>query len=179
MFDRRAEAGGSLLTRTTAEELPRGVIAAEVEQIRAVGVRFELGREADAGRMREQFDAVLIAGGEKALVKTDRQTAKTGTAGMFATGAAAGGGGKHAVQAVGDGHFAARAVCAYLAGGAALKRAPDWNCAGPAPSAEELAAKAAEVCCEARVDAPVVGGAGGVGGAAGGPVFAVRVSQAG
>jgi len=153
IFDRRAEAGGSLLTRTTPEELPREVIAAEVGQIRVLGVAFVLGRQVEAEELRQQFDAVLIAGGEKALVKTDRLTAKTATPGIFAAGAAAGGGGKHAVQAVGDGHFAARAMIAHLAGLPALKRAPEWNCTGPAPTAEELAQMAAQVCCDPRVDA--------------------------
>jgi ferredoxin len=154
VFDRHAEAGGSLLTRTTPDELPRAVIAAEVEQIRLLGVEFVLGQQAEADDLRRQFDAVLIAGGEKAFVKTDRQTAKTTVSGIFATGAAAGGAAKHAVQAVGDGHFAARAMIAWLADLPPLKRAPDWNCAGAAPSATELAERAAEVCCAPREDTP-------------------------
>ena len=153
IFDRHTEAGGSLLTRTTPEELPRSVIAAEVEQIRVLGVQFMLGQQADAEQLRRQYDAVLIAGGEKALVKTDRQTAQTAAPGIFAAGAAAGGGAKHAVQAVGDGHFAARAIIAHLAGKPPIKRAPDWNCTGPAPTSEELAQKAAQVCCDPRADA--------------------------
>ena len=154
VFDRHSEPGGSLLTRTTPEDLPREVLAAEVAQIRGLGVDFHLGRSADANVLGHDYDAVLIATGEKAPVKADRQTAKTPTAGIFATGAAAGGGGKHAVQAVGDGHFAARAIIAFLAGLPPLKRAPEWNCTGPSPTPEELAAKASQVCCDPRQDPP-------------------------
>jgi NADPH-dependent 2,4-dienoyl-CoA reductase/sulfur reductase-like enzyme len=158
VFDRHEAAGGSLLTKTTAEELPREVVAAEVEQIRAVGVRLELGRTVVAEELARQFDAVVMAGGEKAAVKTDQQTARTGAAGVFAAGAAAGGGGKHAVQAVGDGHFAARAVMAFLAGLPAVKRGPEWNCAGPVPTAEELAGRVAEYGGDGREEAPMAGG---------------------
>jgi hypothetical protein len=154
LYDRHAEAGGSLLTRTTPEELPREVLAAEVAQIRGLGVDFVLGQPADADVLSHEYDAVLVATGGKSPIKTDRQTSRTAAPSVFATGAAAGGGGKHAVQAVGDGHFAARAILAFLAGLPALKRAPEWNCAGPVPSAEELAAKAAEVCCDPREEAP-------------------------
>ncbi len=154
VFDRHPVAGGSLLTRTTPVQLPRDVIAAEVEQIRILGVQFMLGHEADVQQIRQQFDAVLIAAGEKAIVKTDRQTAKTAIPAVFAAGPAAGGSAKHAVQAVGDGHFAARAMIAFLAGLGPIKRAPDWSCAGPAPSREELAMRVAQVCCDGREDHP-------------------------
>lgn len=154
LFDRHAMAGGSLLTRTTEEELPRDVIAAEVEQIRVLGVQFALEQEADVKELAQQYDAVLVAAGEHGAIKTDRQTAKTATANVFAAGASASGGNKHAVQAVGEGRFAATAIIAYLAGLPAIKRAPDWNCAGPAPSADELATKVAEVCCDGRAIPP-------------------------
>ena len=156
VFDRHEIAGGSLLTKTTPQKLPREVIAAEVEQIRILGVQFVMGHEADVRQLAGQFDAVLVAAGEKSVVKTDRQTAKTLMPAVFAAGAAAGGGGKHAVQAVGDGHFAARAMIAHLAGLPPIRRAPDWNCAGPAPSSEELAVKAAQVCCDGREDARLI-----------------------
>jgi ferredoxin len=159
LFDRHAEVGGSLLNRTTPEELPREVLAAEVAQIQALGVPFKLGQAADAQELRGQYDAVLIAAGPKSPVKTDRQTGQTAVDGIFATGAAAGGALKYAVQAVGDGHFAARAIIAYLAGLPPLQRAPDWNCSGPAPARSELAQRAAEVCCDPRDDSPTASNA--------------------
>jgi ferredoxin len=154
VFDRHEQPGGSLLTRTTSDKLPRDVIAAEAEQIRRMGVHFVLGAQADAVQLLATHDAVLLATGDKAPVKTDRQSARTAVLNVFAAGAAAGSG-KQAVQAVGDGHFAARAIIASLAGLTPLRRAPDWNCTGPAPTAEDLARKAGEVCCDAREEHPL------------------------
>jgi ferredoxin len=154
IFDRHEVAGGSLLTRTAPGDLPREVIAAEVEQIRLLGVEFRLGVKADMESLAREHDAVLVAAGENSQIKTDRQTARTKLTNIFAAGAAAGGPSKHAVQAVGDGHFAARAIIAHLAGLPAVKRSPDWNCAGPVPDADVLAAKASQVCGDEREDRP-------------------------
>lgn len=159
VYDRHAQAGGSLLTRTTPEVLPREVIAAEVEQIQALGVQFIFGAPAEAAELAATHDAVLVATGEKAPVKTDRPSGRTGILNVYAAGAAAGSG-KQAVQAVGDGHFAARAIMACLAGLPPIRRAPDWNCAGPVQAPEEIARKAAEVCCDAREEHPAATGSG-------------------
>jgi hypothetical protein len=156
VFDRHEQPGGSLLTRTSPEELPREVIAAEVEQIRMLGVQFVLGVQADPGELLATHDAVLVATGEKAPVKTDRQSGRTAILNVYGAGAAAGSG-KQAVQAVGDGHFAARAIIAGLAGLPPIRRAPDWNCAGPVPAAEDLARKAGQVCCDGRAEHPLEG----------------------
>lgn len=154
LYDRNEAPGGSLLKRTTPEQLPREVIEAEIAQIRRVGVRFVMGASVDAAALKAEHDAVLIATGESAPVQTDRQTARTTFPGIFATGAATGASSKHAVQVVADGHFAAGAVCAFLAGLPPLKRAPDWNCSGPAPAREELAERVARASTAARQDDP-------------------------
>ena len=95
------------------------------------------------GRFDEQFDAVLIAAGEKAVVKTDRQTARTTIPAVFAAGAAAGGASKHAVQAVGDGHFAARAIIAHLAGLSPISAPPIGTAPVPRPQGGTRHARAA------------------------------------
>ena len=90
-----------------------------------LGVHFTLGRQADA----EKLAAAIRCGAHRRAarrraVKTDRQTAKTPTAGHLRHRCRRRRGGKHAVQAVGDGHFAARAIIAYLAGLPPIKRRP-------------------------------------------------------
>ena len=67
VFDERGAAGGSLCDEFPADVLPREVLAAEVEQIRRLGARFELGcPRIDAvglGQLLADFDAVLCAVG--------------------------------------------------------------------------------------------------------------------
>lgn len=144
LFHRHEKLGGSLWTKTTAQQLPREVLRAEISRILALPIELMLGNQADAEVLRRQFDAVLLAGGEAAGkdLKSDRMTGKTHRAGIFAAGAAAIAC-KHLVHAVGDGHFAAQAMDAYLAGLPEVRRKPDWSALGPTPTRESVAAKAA------------------------------------
>ena len=158
LYDRHAELGGSLLTKTTPTELPREVLRAEISRIMALPITWVLGKEASANLLRGQYDAVLIAGGESAgkTVKAHRLTGQTTEAGVFAAGAAALAC-KHAVHAVGDGHFAARAIDAYLSGLPELRRKPHWSCPGSTPSRDSVAAQAEQCGCEPRADRPADG----------------------
>jgi len=67
VFDQRGVAGGSLCDEFPAEVLPPEVVAAEAEQVRRLGARFELGGpHVDAARLDQllvDFDAVLCAVG--------------------------------------------------------------------------------------------------------------------
>ena len=67
LFDQREAAGGGLFEEFPADVLPPEVVAAEVELIRRLGARFELGGpRVDAARLERlsaDFDAVLCAVG--------------------------------------------------------------------------------------------------------------------
>ena len=67
VFDERETAGGSLFDEFPAEVLPREVVAAEVELIRRLGARFDLGGpRIDSARLEQlltDFDAVLCTVG--------------------------------------------------------------------------------------------------------------------
>jgi NADPH-dependent glutamate synthase beta subunit-like oxidoreductase/ferredoxin len=67
VFDQRETAGGSLFDEFPAEVLPPEVVAAEVEVIRRLGARFELGGlcvdSARLERLLADYDAVLCAVG--------------------------------------------------------------------------------------------------------------------
>jgi NADPH-dependent glutamate synthase beta subunit-like oxidoreductase/ferredoxin len=133
LFEAGKELGGRLHRETTAEQLPRDVLRAEIATLVPTGIDVRLdapvaGREAlDA--LRQQFDAVLLACGAMdagasaawGLATTDRgiqvkaNTYETSVPGVFAAGCAV----RRkaiAVRSVGDGKEAAAAIDQWLAG---------------------------------------------------------------
>ncbi|MEI6561680.1 MAG: FAD-dependent oxidoreductase [Verrucomicrobiota bacterium] len=132
VFDRHARAGGSL--RAVAEaELPREVLTAEVVQLERLGVEIisnvELGVRVSLDDLRRDYDAVLLAVGERGAsegeklavtvsasgIKTDAATAQTSVPGVFATGAAVKPV-KQLVRAMTEGRGAAECVHRFLMG---------------------------------------------------------------
>jgi ferredoxin/siroheme synthase (precorrin-2 oxidase/ferrochelatase) len=71
VFDENHEPGGRLRLETTAEELPREVLKAEIEQIIRLGVQMQMQNRIGAQelfqKLTDSFDAVLIACGSTAI----------------------------------------------------------------------------------------------------------------
>jgi len=132
VFDRHARAGGSLLA-VAENELPREVLTAEIAQLERLGVEIicniELGVRISLDDLRRDYNAVLLAVGEKGAsegkklaitvsasgIKTDAATALTSVLGVFAAGAAVRPV-KQLVRAMTEGKGAAECVHRFLMG---------------------------------------------------------------
>lgn len=133
IFDNHDEPGGMLRYGVPEEELPRGVLAAEITLIQRLGVQFRLGtRVGEAISMdalKQQFDAVFVATGAlqpgqaESLqleatgdrIKVGAETYATNIPGVFAGGDIVRKR-KMAVRAVADGKEAARSIACFLMG---------------------------------------------------------------
>ena len=133
VFDRNAQAGGSLRRHTDEKTLPRDVLDAEIRQIERLGAEFRLssalGDDAALDALREQFDAVLLATGELAKadaaplgvamtasgVKVDSATYQASVPKVFAAGSIVKPV-KQLVRAMAEGQAAAECVHQFLAG---------------------------------------------------------------
>ncbi|OHB62758.1 MAG: hypothetical protein A2Y77_05035 [Planctomycetes bacterium RBG_13_62_9] len=133
IFDDHDEPGGLLRYGVPEKDLPRDVLAAEVAQIRKLGVAFRLGTRVGVtvpmDEIRRQFDAIFIGTGEskpgdaEALgvnassdgIKIDNQTNATSMPGVFAGGDAIRKR-RLTVRAVADGKEAAESIRQYLTG---------------------------------------------------------------
>lgn len=132
LFDDQPRPGGRLWHETTAEELPRDVLEAEVGLLLRVGIDHRPDSRVDAvllTELRQGYDAVLLACGktERAKVEAlgiksatqgiaiDRETYQTNQAGVFAAGNAIRGRGL-VIRSVGDGREVARAIHAFVSG---------------------------------------------------------------
>lgn len=133
LFDETELPGGSLRTEFDAQQLPPAVIDAEVGGIAKLGANFRLGvcvgRDVSLARLRQEFDAVLVAVGritaenaERLNMRTtkdrlvvNRNTQQTELEGVFAAGRAASPG-KLVVRNVADGKRAAACIDQYLRG---------------------------------------------------------------
>ncbi len=133
IFDDQPQPGGRLHRETTAEELPRDLLAAEIAAILRLGVELHasttVGREPTLEELRGRFDTVLLAcgstGKEQAQqwglkptphgILVDKETFQTSLAGVFAAGSAIRAKGL-VVRSVADGHEAAGALHQYLSG---------------------------------------------------------------
>lgn len=67
VYDRQAQLGGRLHDEFSAEELPRGVLSAEMESVVRLGVDVQVNRPIDTAaeldQLAEQFDTILLAMG--------------------------------------------------------------------------------------------------------------------
>lgn len=133
ILDDHEKPGGMLRYGVPEEQLPRGVLSAEVDGILRMGAKFRgrvrIGRDVPLTDVLRDFDAVLIATGPmenggvptsdltvtKQGIRVDRRTMMTSQPGVFVAGSAIMAS-KHAVRAVADGHAAAQAIDRYLAG---------------------------------------------------------------
>ena len=102
VFERQAQAGGSLLTAYNDELLPKVVLEKEISLIEETGVRFELNHPVDLtafNTILQDFDAVLIACGKDAKensswgiefsptgIKVEKKLFQTNIEKVFATG---------------------------------------------------------------------------------------------
>lgn len=133
VFDEQDMPGGALRSKLPENELPRDVLDAEIETIRALGVEFRMsvcvGREVALADLEGEHDAVVLAVGPipepdgapygvemaKRGIKVDAASGRTSEGGIFAGGAAVSGG-RMAVKAVGDGKRVAFSVDQLLTG---------------------------------------------------------------
>ncbi|MBN2128374.1 MAG: (2Fe-2S)-binding protein [Sedimentisphaerales bacterium] len=132
IFDDHDEPGGMLRYAVPEQELSHDVLAAEIAQIRKLGVQFRLrtkvGMSPSMEQVRQEFDAVFVAvgalkpGDAEALqlaaadkIKVDGNTYETDVPGVFAGGDAVRRR-KMTVRAVADGKEAARSIEQYLLG---------------------------------------------------------------
>jgi len=133
IFDDHDEPGGMLRYGVPEERLPRAVLAAEVEQIRKLGVEFKLRTRvrfsASMDGFRKQFDAMFIGIGELKPedavdlgvntspdgIKADPRTGATDVPGVFAGGDVVRKR-RLAVRAAADGKEAATSIRQYLLG---------------------------------------------------------------
>lgn len=132
VFDRSDAAGGSLLESFSEEELPREVVAAEVDLLCRLGVTLRLGAEGEVGGagpsldvLREEYDAVLVAAGPEARaldvpatatgLTVDATTFETETPGVYAAGDAVKAE-KRVVRKMADGKAAATCIDQAITG---------------------------------------------------------------
>lgn len=131
IFDGHPAAGGNLRYAIAPEKLPAGVVEAEVDLIRRLGVQFRfgvcIGRDVAMQDLQQQFDAVLVAVGEvdgaKATalglemagrgLKVHKRTMMTDVAGVFVAGAAITPY-RHAIRAIAAGREAAEMIDRYI-----------------------------------------------------------------
>jgi ferredoxin len=133
VFDDHEEPGGMLRYGVPEQDLPRDVLAAEIAQIRKLGVTFRFGTRVGVtipmADVRSQFDAVFLGPGElkpgdaESLgvdasadgIKIDNQTNATNVPGVFAGGDAVRKR-RLTVRAVVDGKEASESIRQYLTG---------------------------------------------------------------
>ena len=130
VFDDHPDAGGALRHAVPADRLDPAVVDAEAAIVARLGAEFRLNRRVeDPAGLRGEFDAVFCAPGpvepEQVRrwgldatdrgIRIDRATHATSAEGVFAGGAATGGG-RMAVRALADGQRAAVAIGQYLRG---------------------------------------------------------------
>ncbi len=140
IFDQAPRPGGALRDGVGRDVLPERILDAEIDVIRAVGVRFEqacrLGTDRSLDDLRRGHDAVILAIGaidaERARelslpcdakgLRVDRQTLATPLDGVFAAGASALGPLKHAIRSIASGRSAGQSVDQALRGESPARR---------------------------------------------------------
>ncbi|HPA21555.1 MAG TPA: FAD-dependent oxidoreductase [Verrucomicrobiae bacterium] len=132
LFDDHPEPGGHL-RYGVGDELPKDVLDADIETIRAIGLEFRggvrLGRDVGLDALRREFDAVILAVGlmrrtdpaglgvaaTERMVRVDAANLQTEVAGVFAGGTCIRSAWDPA-RSVGDGHTLAECADAFLDG---------------------------------------------------------------
>jgi ferredoxin len=112
VFDAHEEAGGTLRRCVPEEELPRRILDAEIAVMTKMGMEFRSGQRVEWEKLRQEFDAVVIASGRlKDGGKLKMNVAK----GVFAVGAAVHGP-MQIAHALANGRAVADVVDHYFAG---------------------------------------------------------------
>ncbi|MGC9455336.1 MAG: FAD-dependent oxidoreductase [Phycisphaerae bacterium] len=154
VFERRDQTGGMLRYAVEPQRLPREVLQAEIDCVAAAGVEFrcgvEVGRDVTLDRLREQYDAVLLAIGRLSQTESPfglnvrdgklqvaAESMETEIEGVFAAGDAVRPG-RMAVRSVAGAKAAAGAVDRMLAGGEPKVPQGIWSCHMGRLSEEEL-----------------------------------------
>lgn len=144
ILDKNERPGGNLRYAVPEDRLPRDVLDAEIERIRALGIEFRmntsLGSEVSFDELRNQYDAVVLMTGDldsalyestplelsKRGLNVDRKTFSTNIEGSFAGGSLVSSS-KMAVRAVGHGKSIAHSVDQYFSGQTITGRPQRFN----------------------------------------------------
>ncbi|MFN8206044.1 MAG: 2Fe-2S iron-sulfur cluster-binding protein [Bacteroidales bacterium] len=144
LFDSHEEAGGALRYSIPENELPRNVLDAEINVIRAMGAEFRLGTavtgEQFHNEIRKDFQAVILATGDfpatgffldelkssKSGIQVNEHSLETSLPGVFACGSILRSQ-KMAVRAAAQGRNAAQSVILFLEGKTAEPKERKFN----------------------------------------------------
>jgi ferredoxin len=177
VFDEGDKPGGRLWRETTAENLPRDVLEAEITTITRLGTEMKLGirvgRDVPFAESQQRFDAVLVACGATAAgqaaswglktdprgIAADKTTFATSLPGVFAAGCAVRGKAM-VVRSVADGKEAAVSIGQFLAGEPVTGPASPFSTKIGRMEGEELVQFSAGTAKAARSD-PAAGTADG------------------
>jgi ferredoxin len=147
LFDRHPEPGGALRSQVDPQALPPAVLDAEMQQLQRLGARFrpgiELGCALSLESLAREFDAVLLALGERAKaqapkfglalspagIKVESQTGLTSQPKVFAAGSAVKPL-KQLVRAMAEGRNVAASIHRLLS--------EQTECPGVVPQAKEM-----------------------------------------
>ena len=158
LYDGRQEPGGALRYEMSEEELPRAVLDAECDVIRALGAGFRMGETISPAELADEHDAVLLATGpiesdtgERLGVETagrsiriDKETFETSTMGVFAAGSAVRPN-RVIIQSVAHGRSVAGAIHRYFSEGSARGSAKPFSTRMGRPTQADLARMLADV----------------------------------
>lgn len=144
IFDKNEHPGGNLYYAISDDALPKDVFEKEIEQIRALGVDFQMnktfGVDFTLSDLQHDFDAVVLTTGDIDAelyqntdldstargLKINRKTLATNLDGVFAGGSLISSS-KMAVRSVGHGKTIAHSVDQYLKGETILGRPTRFN----------------------------------------------------
>ena len=169
LFERCARPGGTLNTETSEAELPRTLLAAEIDIVIGLGACLQLETSIDSAvalaDLRGQYDAVLLALGEldpgstevcgvpahDGRLRCDPASRQTSLSGVFATGSTVRPQ-RLLVRALADGQIAARCIDQHLRGLPLTATRTAFNVPGGQLLPEELAELARHASPFPRVD---------------------------
>jgi NADPH-dependent glutamate synthase beta subunit-like oxidoreductase len=133
LYDAQPQPGGRIRSETTADELPRDILEAEIQQILKLGIELRcnhrIQREEDLEALRQTHDAVLVASGATTAdevrswgldatrrgVAINRDTFQTSREGVFAAGCVVRGNAM-VVRSAADGKEVAECIGHFLRG---------------------------------------------------------------
>ncbi len=144
IFDKNERPGGNLRYAVPKDRLPRDVLDAEIELLRALGIEFSmntsLGSDVSLDELRNKYDAIVLMTGDlnsalyestplelsKRGLSVNRKTLSTNIEGIFAGGSLVSSS-KMAVRAVGHGKSIAHSVDQFLSDKTITGRSQRFN----------------------------------------------------
>lgn len=128
VFDKNHEAGGSLLS-VSEDELPKSILEKEIEILQKYGAEFCLNSVASAIKLKNEYDAVILASGTEGKeegIEMDPELYTTNYPNIFACGSVISPV-KMAVKVLAQGKAAALYAHTFLTGNPVLKQQKTFN----------------------------------------------------